>query len=102
MSNNLKPARCGCGGEAQIAKKILMGNLPDVYIFCRNCSIRTGEYYSVAEAVEAWNRAMGERTAKVNVLYRDESVIFGHCKCGQAVNTYATYCHKCGARLEWK
>ena len=43
-----------------------------------------------------------ERTAKVKVLYRDESVIFGHCECGQAVNTYGIYCHKCGARLEWK
>ena len=46
--------------------------------------------------------AESERTAKVNVLYRDESVIFGHCKCGQAVNTYGTYCHKCGAKLEWE
>lgn len=59
MTDNTKPVRCGCGGEAQIAKKFLMGNLPDVYVLCGNCSIRTGEYYSAAEAIEAWNLAMG-------------------------------------------
>jgi hypothetical protein len=37
-----------------------------------------------------------ERTAKVQVRY-----CVGYCECGQAVNTYSTYCHKCGARLDW-
>ena len=56
--DNIKPVRCGCGGEAKIRQKYLMGNLPDVYVICENCSIRTREYYSEAEAVIAWNNAM--------------------------------------------
>lgn len=58
MSEEPKPVRCGCGGEAKIRQKYLMGNLPDVYVICENCSIRTKEYYSEAEAVIAWNNAM--------------------------------------------
>lgn len=38
-----------------------------------------------------------ERTAKIKVRY-----CVGYCECGQAVNTFSTYCHKCGARLEWE
>ena len=125
----IEPVNCGCGGKAKIAKKILMGDLPDVYVFCRNCSIRTGEYYSVAEAIQAWNRAMGaryvtdevfdkvkgeviedvlksvkiERTAKV-VNYEDPfgNGGYGDCsECWAEVNEQYTYCPNCGARLEW-
>ena len=67
-----KLINCGCGGEAKIAKKILMGNLPDVYVFCENCSIRTREYYSVAEAIKAWNRAMGADMNSVVSVFSSE------------------------------
>jgi len=110
MSDELKPVRCGCGGEAQIAKKYLMGNLPDVYVLCGNCSIRTGEYYSEAEAIEAWNKAMGWRKAKVvehdasitdtdGYKYHRFEYICGVCK--KKVIGGDEYCSHCGARLEW-
>lgn len=64
MDEELKPVQCGCGGEAEICQKYLSGNLPDIYVLCGNCSIRTGEYYTEAEAIEAWNRAMGKRSGE--------------------------------------
>lgn len=67
---------------------------------CNKCGARIMGA-STELAIDKWNRR-AERSAKVKVLYRDESVIFGYCECGQAVNTYGTYCHQCGAKLEWK
>ena len=67
---------------------------------CNKCGARIMGA-STELAIDKWNRR-AERSAKVKVLYRDESVIFGYCECGQAVNTYGTYCHRCGARLEWE
>ena len=108
-SEKIEPVRCGCGGEAFTH---ILGNeiAKGYYIACDDCGTKTKVFGYEAEAITAWNRAIGakdinvpnkERTAKVEVLYRDESVIFGHCECGQAVNTYGIYCHKCGARLIW-
>ena len=105
MSEELKPVNCRCGGEAQIGKKYLMGNLPDVYVICGNCSIRTGEYYTEAEAIEAWNLAMGERTAKVKRYSFGETLTYdfdGQCECGKWVDALWDYCPSCGARLEWE
>ena len=104
MTDEMKPVRCGCGGEAHIAKKILMGNLPDVYVFCGNCSIRTKEYYSEAEAIEAWNRANGEQIAKVDsfVLTSIPPQTIYKCRnCWNEVKIQDNYCSKCRAKLEW-
>lgn len=102
MSDELKPVRCGCGGEAEVIKHTFHGASPSYGVACRKCRTESWQFFETeAEAVTAWNKTMGERTAKVEVLYRDESVIFGHCECGQAVNTYSIYCHKCGAKLDW-
>ena len=67
---------------------------------CNKCGARIMGA-STELAIDKWNRR-AERSAKVEVLYRDESVIFGYYECGQAVNTYSTYCAQCGAKLEWK
>lgn len=109
MTEELKPVRCGCGGEAEVLKF----HNGTWLVMCNKCRTSSENYTSRDKAITAWNRAMGayqfrdltkkiERTAKVNVHYRDESVVFGFCECGQAVNTYSTYCPNCGARLEWE
>lgn len=72
MNEEPKPVRCGCGGEAKIRQKYLMGNLPNVYVICGNCAIRTGEYYSETEAIEAWNRAMGANVNSVVSVFSSE------------------------------
>ena len=89
MTDELKPVRCGCGGEAEVYIKMLSGNLPNIYILCRNCSIRTEEYYTEAEAITAWNKAMGR--AKVDVLpntIEDKGEM--------------PFCPHCGDELEWE
>ena len=48
------------------------------------------------KAIRDLPSAEPERTAKVKVRY-----CVGYCECGQVVNTYSTYCHKCGAKLDW-
>lgn len=52
--DDLKPVHCGCGGEANwdcLDGKHQVG--------CLDCGICTKSYGTEAEAVAAWNRAMG-------------------------------------------
>lgn len=120
MSNDeLKPVRCGCGGASNIVKRLSRDySVPVWYVECIKCNIETDDYFSEAEAVEAWNRAMGatdicvgdnERTAKVTLLNTGLHTIWGTCECGRQVEkpgrndqSGAYYCPRCGARLEWK
>ena len=59
---DLKIAKCGCGGHAE-----LYDSDPDYehsylaiyWVECEKCGISTIEYNSVKEAVNAWNTAMG-------------------------------------------
>lgn len=59
MSDELKPVRCGCGGEAEVT---IDGNgeMTGVAIKCKNCGITTAYYLDdMQKAITAWNRAMG-------------------------------------------
>ena len=65
MTDELKPVRCGCGGEAKVRTYIRTDHIEDPYHYvqCDECRISTVLYLTEAEAIEAWNRAMGERSA---------------------------------------
>ena len=112
----LKPVRCGCGGEAKIecangydpfAEKIK----PNLWygVICKKCKIQTKAFYTEAEAVTAWNLAMGERTAKVvehdfcvtveGLKLHEAENLCGACK--KKVLGGDEYCSHCGARLIW-
>ena len=107
----MKPVRCGCGGET-IVLPCFKPNLQRQYIvICLSCQTKTEYKNTEAEAITAWNRAMGERTAKV--LEHDASItdtdgdkyhrteyLCGGCK--KKVIGGDDYCSHCGARLEWK
>ena len=103
MTDELKPVRCGCGGEA-----VAIGDADnDIYFAkCDKCWISTDLFHSEAEAVTAWNRAMGERIAKVTLLTPDTKGYWstnGRCQgCGFLLERAYAYCPNCGARLEWK
>ena len=99
------PVNCGCGGKAEV--HIVGHELPKAqyYINCEKCDVRTWFYDTEAEAIEAWNMAMGERTAKVK---RSTSMLELHqwdgiCENygGHVYQDYA-YCQHCGYRLEWE
>ena len=112
-----KPVKCGCGGES----KIYSWNEEDdgiqsihYHAICMKCGIETNAYDTEAEAITAWNKAMGERTTKVEdiqVEWGDDEYVndrmgdmyhYGNCgNCGETVSHNQKYCHECGARLEW-
>jgi len=119
MSDKLTPVHCGCGGEVWAFMTLYPENTERPYICqCRNCFTRTGGYPTEAEAITAWNRAMGsaeksstvERTAKViehdasvtdtdGYKYHRSEYLCGACK--KKVLGGDEYCSHCGCRLDW-
>lgn len=67
-------------------------------ITCMKCGIVTDYYGTEEEAINAWNKAMGERTVKAEQY--DWDVWF--CpNCNQDIGWKDKYCCGCGTRLEW-
>ena len=98
MTDELKPVRCGCGGEARIDTYLGKSSEPISWcVYCKKCEIQTNWYGTEAEAIQAWNRAMGERIAKV----KESWGLAMCCACEKRVFPYDNYCSHCGARLEW-
>lgn len=122
MTDELKPVRCGCGGETWAFMTLYPENPERPYICqCRNCFTRTGGYPTESDAITAWNRAMSakdinvpnkfatdknvgdkERTAKAT---RKPEAFFYRCECGYGLcceKNDMNYCPNCGGRLEWE
>ena len=108
MTDNMKPVRCGCGGEAKVGEVRIWGKYYAVK--CYECGIETDPQSTEAEAVAAWNRAMGnryklsrfERTAKAT---RKPEAFFYRCEYGYGLcceKNDMNYCPHCGCRLEWE
>ena len=116
MTDKMKPVRCGCGGEARVIKHKYFECSPTYGVTCYKCGTATNQGFDTeAEAIEVWNRAIGnrmelqtvkERTAKVS-----EIATRSYCgECGERLDDYddicgeppIKYCPMCGARLEWK
>ncbi len=55
MTDELKPVRCGCGGEAFVS----INGFIEYHVVCALCGMRTDWFRSKDKAIEAWNRAMG-------------------------------------------
>lgn len=113
MTDELKPVRCGCGGEAKVDKHTYYRALPTYGVRCHRCGQQTRHFYMTeAEAITAWNTAMGstekssvvERTAKVETVEKPN--VFKCSECGQYFHSTAwgspvEYCSRCGCRLDW-
>ena len=122
MTDEMKPVKCGCGGEANIyTYEAIWKKTEDGYqrsVGCLKCGISTQLYDTEAEAVKAWNRAMSgngqeyakdarcsERTAKVETVEKPN--VYKCSECGQYFHSTAwgspvAYCSRCGCRLEWE
>ena len=115
MSEELKPVKCGCGGEAR-PQQTYNG---DWYVVCEKCIMCSGHYHTKSNAISAWNKAMGakdinvpdkERTAKVENISDYHLPINDYCfikkgdcgNCGFVATEGDKYCRECGARLEWE
>lgn len=100
-----KPVNCGCGGEAII----YINGARQAKIYCEKCGIESNVFATKYKAIEAWNRAMGERTAKVvtddviitvnGYRYHYEEYFCNACK--KKVFNCDSYCSHCGAKLDW-
>lgn len=113
MSDEMKLCHCGCGGEAIYGKWVRKVGVIAHAVGCKNCGIQTKPYPTEAEAVQAWNRAMGKRTVKVELNPLAEDIVIGNttfkigtrviaeCECGTWLRLGYKYCPNCGARLEW-
>lgn len=111
MTDELKPVRCGCGGEVKVSTwtGTMATTINDCnVVYCETCGMQTKRFKTEAEAITAWNRAMGEQAplAKVN-----EIATRSYCgECGERLDDYddicgeppIKYCPMCVARLEWK
>ncbi|MBQ6508057.1 MAG: hypothetical protein IJI07_01165 [Flexilinea sp.] len=112
MESELKPVRCGCGGEVALVNYWSADYAQTVwYVRCKECDIASGDQFTEAEAVMAWNKAMGERTAKViehdasvtdtdGYKYQRSEYLCENCK--KKVIDGDDYCPQCGCRLEWE
>ena len=130
MTDELKPCRCGCRGEARLQG---LNGGERWYVYCRNCHTDSDIYDTEAEAVAAWNRAMGAKDINVpnkvvtdiNVENKIAKVVrktktydlptaiphvidtreewWDECEnCNKTVQPSDRYCSHCGARLEWE
>ena len=105
MTDELKPVRCGCGGEAKVSTwtGTMATTINDCnVVYCETCGMQTKRFKTEAEAIEAWNRTMGERTAKAT---RKPEAYFYRCECGYGLcceKNDMNYCPHCGGRLEWE
>ena len=53
--NELKPVRCGCGGEAIVDQT---DGYDEYQVYCPKCFMSSGTFNTEAEAITAWNTAM--------------------------------------------
>lgn len=97
-----EPVRCRCGGEAEIFHIAPEGYEGSYCVRCTECLIQTPFFNKDKDkAIEVWNRAMGERTAKVKD-FGHPCGVYGYCSnCGGYCVNEEPYCPHCGARLEW-
>lgn len=114
MSDELKPVRCGCGGDVEIIKH--PNGKYTVSCTRGGCMANVGWCPDEKTAITAWNKAMGakdinvptkERTAKVIDKSVDRHSISdfdwtGKCeKCGNEIQYAFDYCPYCGSSLDW-
>lgn len=93
--SEIKPVRCGCGGEVVIYVTYFWGKC---YVCqCDECGTASRPCDTEAEAITAWNRAMGERTAKV-IRLEDGRVVCSACL--EPLGIKSNYCRTCGAKLD--
>ena len=71
MTSELKPVRCGCGGEAKVGI-VYPDGIRFYRVYCENCKTQTDIQDTKAEAITAWNRAMGADMNSIVSVFTSE------------------------------
>ena len=114
MEDEIKIMNCGCGGEAKVQRvRTLKSHV--LVVMCTMCEIATNYYTTEAEAIQAWNKAMGAKDINVPNKFATDTNVgnktakfkqdgeFLRCgKCNHIVDSGYKYCPKCGSRLEFE
>lgn len=106
MSEELKPVRCGCGGEAEPYAWVY----GSYSVHCLSCGIETVNCKTPEEAIRTWNRAMGAKDINVprkgKWLWDEEEDRCYCSECGEeddlsidGVYMMHDFCPNCGADM---
>lgn len=108
----MKPVKCRCGGEAYHDSASCWNPeqeewMPNFWhrVICKNCGTQTKAFYTEAEAVQAWNRAMGATDTNVEnktVKFKQDGKFLRCGKCNRIVDSGYKYCPECGCKLEFE
>ena len=101
MTDELKPVRCGCGGEA-IANDYIdrLENKTEYFVHCVKCGICSADYDTESEAITAWNRAMGTENICKNCKAYFVMGDCGYCQYDDEYPTADGYGCNCFSRRE--
>jgi nitrate/TMAO reductase-like tetraheme cytochrome c subunit len=99
MTDKLTPVRCGCGGEARVQRvRTLKSHV--LVVMCTKCEIATNFYTNEAEAVTAWNRAMGAKDTNVGDKFAKDINVPNKGKWQRRKGSDCWECSECHAVLE--
>ena len=105
--SELKPVNCGCGGEAKVYDNEVRHEfgISHYVVECRKCGIITKWKNTEAEAVQAWNKAMGAGKDDIAITKGTWMMTFDgfHCSvCFYKCETTALpdVCPHCGTKME--
>lgn len=102
MTDELKPVRCGCGGEAEVFHVAPEGYAGSYCVRCVKCLTQSPFFTGNKEkAIETWNRAMGAGKNEVAITKGYWMVTYDglHCSiCNYKCETTAapSVCPRCG------
>ena len=111
--HEMMPVRCGCGGGPHIVNYWSADYAQTVwYVRCKECDIASGDYFSEAEAVAGWNKAMGafNNNAGHKGKWIESPFMFENEKCSECGHYFPVgefmhrpfdinFCPNCGADM---
>ena len=104
MTEELKPVCCGCGGEAEVRGFENLDDSVSIYVCCSKCHTSTVSFtgdQAEANAVEAWNHAMGATDIHVGDKFAKDICVLDKVRKGKWKNIalFTRECSECGAQF---